>query len=104
MLKNQVVTVRAILKLSSDHIHYVSGEYSGTKITYESKSFFVSHGCWSWGGCGNLCHSSFYVILEGSDVAFFLYNDAERHSQGDVPSSLFHHYFGQISLLLHLKA
>lgn len=60
--------------------------------------------CWSWRWCGNLCHSSLDIIFEGGDVTFSLYNDAEWRSQGDIPSSLGHHDFGQISLLLHLKA
>lgn len=70
------------------------------------KTSCVSHWCWrwSWRWCGNLCHPGLYIILEGSDVTFFLYNDAERHSQGNIPSALCHQDFGQISLLLHLKA
>ncbi|KAF3840839.1 hypothetical protein F7725_006702 [Dissostichus mawsoni] len=53
---------------------------------------------------GNICHSGLYIILEGSDITFSLHNDAERHSQGNVPGSLWHHDFSQISLLLHLEA
>lgn len=68
----------------------------------------MSHRCWScswsWSWCGNLCQSGLYIILESSNVTFFLYDDAERGSQRNVPSSLWHHDFGQISLLLHLKA
>lgn len=54
--------------------------------------------------CGNLRQSRLYVILERCDVTFSFYDDAERNSQGNIPSSLWHHDLGQVSLLLHLKA
>jgi len=63
----------------------------------------VSHRCRRRSRSGDLGHARLYVVLEGSDVAFFLYDDAERQSQGNVPSSLWHHDFGQVSLLLHLE-
>lgn len=59
--------------------------------------------CWRWRRSRNICHSRLYVIFEGGDVAFFFHDDAERRSEGNVPSSFWHHDFGQVSLLLHLK-
>lgn len=53
---------------------------------------------------GHVSHPGLYVILEGTDVTFFLYDDAERRSQRNIPSSLWYQDFSQISLLLHLEA
>lgn len=63
----------------------------------------LSHWCWSRSRSGNICQSSLHIIFEGSDVAFFFHDDAERRSKGNIPSSFRHHDFGQVSLLLHLK-
>lgn len=52
----------------------------------------------------HLCHPRLHVILEGGDVALFLYDDAERRPQRNVPSSLRHQDFSQITFLLHLEA
>ena len=60
------------------------------------------HGSRRWRG--HIHHPGLYVVLEGSDVTFFFYDDAKRHSQRNIPRSLWHHDFSQISLLLHLEA
>ena len=102
---------------SLEHKQVIRGQITQILLSICEKQWFlfegrrrVSYCCWRWGWGrgwsrnGHIRHSRLDVIFEGSNVTLFFHDDAERHSQGNVPGSLRDQDFGQVTFLLHLKA